>query len=251
MLFGKINSRLFDKPLPELPGGKLLINTINAYSYIMAKENEAFQRAIKASSILLPDGVGITLAARFLDGKMVRKIAGEDLFYWQLNRLDMQKGKCFFLGSSRHVLGKIERRLKAEYPNVQAAFYSPPYKKMFTEDESEEMINAVNAFKPDVLFIGMTAPKQETWAHQHFHRIHAMHVCSIGAVFDFFAGTVSRSPRWMVKLGLEWLYRLVKEPRRLWKRYLIGNTLFVLELLGARVSRMFGSRRKAVHPYQY
>jgi len=89
------------------------------------------------------------------------------------------------------------------------------------------MIKAVNDFKPDVLFVGMTAPKQEKWAYAHFDELAVGHVCCIGAVFDFYAGTVNRAPKWMISIGMEWLYRLISEPGRMWKRYLIGNTKFI------------------------
>ena len=91
-----------------------------------------------------------------------------------------------------------------------------------------KMIQAVNEIEPDVLFIGMTAPKQEKWAYHHFKALNTGHVCCIWAVFDFYAGTVNRAPQWMIKLGLEWFYRLVREPKRMWRRYLIGNVKFIL-----------------------
>ena len=89
------------------------------------------------------------------------------------------------------------------------------------------MIRKVNDFNPDVLFIGMTAPKQEKWAYQHFNELEAGHICCIGAVFDFYAGNIERAPGWMIDSGLEWLFRLLKEPRRMWRRYLIGNSKFI------------------------
>jgi N-acetylglucosaminyldiphosphoundecaprenol N-acetyl-beta-D-mannosaminyltransferase len=93
------------------------------------------------------------------------------------------------------------------------------------------MIDIVNEVNPDVLFVGMTAPKQEKWAYQHFGELLAGHVCCIGAVFDFYAGTVKRAPNWMILIGMEWSYRLIKEPRRMWRRYLIGNALFIGNIL--------------------
>ena len=89
------------------------------------------------------------------------------------------------------------------------------------------MLEKINAFEPDALFVGMTAPKQEKWAYEHFTHLQAGHICCIGAVFDFYAGTISRAPQWMIQMGLEWLYRLIKEPRRMWRRYLIGNSKFI------------------------
>jgi N-acetylglucosaminyldiphosphoundecaprenol N-acetyl-beta-D-mannosaminyltransferase len=93
------------------------------------------------------------------------------------------------------------------------------------------MIDAVNAVEPEVLFVGMTAPKQEKWAHQHYDQLQVGHVCCIGAVFDFYAGTVKRAPNWMIRIGMEWFYRLIKEPRRMWRRYLIGNVKFIRYIL--------------------
>jgi N-acetylglucosaminyldiphosphoundecaprenol N-acetyl-beta-D-mannosaminyltransferase len=89
------------------------------------------------------------------------------------------------------------------------------------------MLKAINAFKPDALMVGMTAPKQEKWAYKHYNQLEVGHICCIGAVFDFYAGTVKRAPQWMIKMGLEWFYRLIKEPGRMWQRYLIGNMIFI------------------------
>jgi len=114
---------------------------------------------------------------------------------------------------------------------LQVHSYSPPFKPVFTEEDNQLMIDAVNEVEPDVLFIGMTAPKQEKWSFEHFDRLRTSHLCCIGAVFDFYAGTVKRAPDWMITAGMEWFYRLVREPRRMWRRYLIGNTLFILVIL--------------------
>ena len=140
-------------------------------------------------------------------------------------------GKVFFLGSTEETLAKILERAAKEYPNVEVGTYSPPYKPEFSEKDNAAMIAAVNAFKPDVLFVGMTAPKQEKWAYKNFEQLEVGHVCCIGAVFDFYAGTINRAPQWMLRLGLEWFYRLVKEPKRMWRRYLIGNTKFIYYVL--------------------
>jgi N-acetylglucosaminyldiphosphoundecaprenol N-acetyl-beta-D-mannosaminyltransferase len=241
---------LYNKSLQELPAGKLLINTINAHSYNIAREDALFAEALQQSSVLLPDGISIVLAHRFLTGKKLKKIAGEDLFFYEMERLQKKagegedegkgggtRGKVFFLGSTEATLAKIKERAKREYPDVLVETYSPPYKPEFTEEENAAMIKAINAFKPDVLFIGMTAPKQEKWASTNFNQLAASHVCSIGAVFDFYAGTVNRAPRWVISIGMEWFYRLVKEPRRMWRRYLVGNTKFVWAVVKEKVRK--------------
>lgn len=227
----KYNHIFLKKKLDSIPDEKLLINTLNAYSFVTASYDESFQAALLKSDILLPDGVSIVMAMKFLKGEQIKKIAGADLFEWEMQRLQKSKGKCFFLGSSNKTLGRIFERCKKEYPDVVVESYSPPYKPAFSNTDSEAMLKAVNSFSPDVLFIGMTAPKQEKWAADNFDKLDTKHVCSIGAVFDFYAGTVKRSPKWVINLGFEWFYRLVSEPKRLWKRYLIGNTKFVLFIL--------------------
>lgn len=228
---------LFNGKLEELPLTKQLITTINAHSFNTLKQDLSFQKALLASDKLLPDGISVVLAIRWLQGRKIRKIAGNDLFKYEMSRLHATGGKCFFLGSSEETLSLIRDRAAREYPQIKVYGYSPPYKPEFSEEDTQTMIDAINSVEPDVLFVGMTAPKQEKWAYEHFARIKAGHVCCIGAVFDFYAGTVQRAPEWMIEAGMEWLYRLVKEPRRMWKRYLIGNTLFIMSMLKAKFQR--------------
>lgn len=222
---------LFNGSLQEISFSKKLITTLNAHSYNTVKKDVAFQEALQNSDVLLPDGISVVLATRLLQGKKIKKIAGDDLFRYEMQRANSTGGKCFFLGSSETTLNLIKKRANKEYPNLQVYSYSPPYKPAFTEEDNQMMIDAVNKVEPDVLFVGMTAPKQEKWAFAHFGRLKVGHICCIGAVFDFYAGTVQRAPEWMVNAGLEWFYRLIREPRRMWKRYLIGNTLFVSQIL--------------------
>lgn len=223
--------KLFNGILEELSSSKKLITTLNAHSFNTVKKDPIFREALQASDMLLPDGISVVLAARLLQGKKIKKIAGDDLFRYEMQRVHEKKGKCFFLGSSETILNLIEERAKREFPGLQVHQYSPPYKPQFTEEENQAMIDAVNQVEPDVLFVGMTAPKQEKWAFAHFDQLKAGHVCCIGAVFDFYAGTIQRAPAWIITIGMEWFYRLVREPRRMWRRYLIGNALFVSEIL--------------------
>ena len=236
MLLKDCRSILYNSSLSELPKAKILINTINAHSFNVAKTNMPFREALINSHILLPDGVSIVWANRLLFGCKIRKTAGADLFKWEMERLNRTGGRVFFLGSSLSVLDKIKKRASVEYPNVIVSYFSPPFKKQFSLDESCKMVEAVNEFEPDVLFIGMTAPKQETWAADHFHKLKAGHICCVGAVFDFYAGSITRSPDWMVKIGMEWFYRFLKEPKRMWKRYLIGNSKFVFHILSEKMA---------------
>ena len=208
----------------------MVINTINAYSWVMANSNSDFRSALSTSDQLLPDGVAIQIAARLLSNKAIPKIAGADLHDYLLRLLEQKKGRCFYLGSSLTTLERIKQRLKVEYPSIQVAMYSPPYKSSFSKEDNDVMINTIREFCPDVLFVGMTAPKQELWIYQNRSRIHVPIMCGIGAVFDFYAGTKRRPAQWMINWGLEWFGRLLSEPKRMWKRYLVYNCVFLYDI---------------------
>lgn len=218
------------KELEALPEGKLLINTINAHSYNTALKDAFFAEALMKGDALIPDGASIVMACRKLKAKSqpTERIAGWDLFTMEMERLNQKGGTCFFMGSSEKVLNLIREKAKTVYPNIRIETYSPPYKPEFSEKENRAIIEAINRANPDLLWIGMTAPKQEKWAYRHWNEldIHC-HCGTIGAVFDFFAGTMERAPLWWQEHSLEWLYRLLKEPKRMWRRYIIGNTLFI------------------------
>lgn len=229
--------------LAALPEGKLLINTINAHSYNTARKDELFAEALMNGDVLIPDGVSIVKACRWIKAKSLPKerIAGWDLFEFEMNKLEQleirnvsssSQRTVMFMGSSQKVLDLIVKRAAEVYPHLKVVTYSPPYKPEFSEEDNKAIIEAINAVDPDLLWIGMTAPKQEKWTYSHWNELNIhCHVGTIGAVFDFFAGTVERAPMWWQCHGLEWLYRLLKEPKRMWRRYIIGNTLFLWNML--------------------
>lgn len=221
------------KELDRLKDGKLLINTINAHSYNTALKDTLFAEALMKGDVLIPDGASIVMACKWLKAKSQpeERIAGWDLFVYEMERLNARGGKCFFMGSSEKVLALIREKAAKVYPNIKVETYSPPYKPEFTEEDNRLIIDAINTAKPNLLWIGMTAPKQEKWAYKHWKELDInCHCGTIGAVFDFFAGTVERAPLWWQEHSLEWLYRLLKEPKRMWRRYIIGNTLFLLNI---------------------
>jgi N-acetylglucosaminyldiphosphoundecaprenol N-acetyl-beta-D-mannosaminyltransferase len=223
----QISSNLFNGDLWNLSPSKTLINTLNAYSFNSTKTNIEFDNSLQNSNILLPDGISVVWAVRWLTGTQIKKIAGEDLFIYEMERLNLSGGSCYFLGSTESTLEKIRKNASKQYPNISINSMSPAFKREFTIVESELMIDKINYFQPDVLFLGMTAPKQEIWAYKYYKQLKVGHICSIGAVFDFYAGNIKRAPKWMINIGLEWLYRLFNEPMRLWRRYLLGNLLFI------------------------
>lgn len=214
----------------EIPKGKVAINTINAYSWVMADQDLEFRKSLINSDYLLPDGIAIVWALRFLKKEKIQKIAGADLHDMVLKTLNKVHGKCFYLGASESTLQKIKKRLSIEYPNIVIETFSPPFKPVFSVEDNMEMIKRINDFAPDALFVGMTAPKQEKWIMQNIDEITSHIVCGIGAVFDFYAGTKNRPPMWMINCGLEWLGRLISDPKRLWKRYIIYNPVFIWKI---------------------
>lgn len=208
----------------------VVIDTINAYSYVLAKKDRAFKEALQACDILLPDGFPIVMAARILKHKKIAKIAGADIFKFFCKKLNAEEGRCFFMGASEETLHKIKVRLNKEFPAIRAGFYSPPYKRSFSKADNNQMLKKINEFKPEVLFVGMTAPKQEKWVYQMSPYINVQAVVSIGAVFDFYATTVKRPSGFWIRLNLEWLIRFLKEPKRLWKRYLVYSPVFFIDM---------------------
>ena len=221
--------------LRKIPEGKTLINTINAHSYNVAQNDALFAEALAKGDYLIPDGASIVKACRWRKGlsRPTERIAGWDLFEMEMGRLNEQAGKTvMFMGSSEKVLGLVRERCKVDYPNLTVETYSPPYKPEFSDEDNRLIIEAINHANPDLLWIGMTAPKQEKWTYSHWEQLQIhCHVGTIGAVFDFFAGTVKRAPLWWQKHSLEWLYRLLKEPRRMWRRYIIGNVKFLWNII--------------------
>ena len=231
-----INYKVFDKDLKNINLDTVsIINTINPHSYCVSKKDKEFQIALKDSDILLPDGIGIVWAERMLHGNRISKIAGYDLFLFLMERANSLHQKVFFLGASEDTLDLIHAKAAAEYPNITVGSFSPPYKPIFSKEDSALMCAKANAFEPDILFVGMTAPKQEKWVHTNKGQLNANIIGSIGAVFDFYAGTVKRPSKFWINLGLEWLPRLVKEPKRLFKRNFVSTPTFIFDVFRAKL----------------
>ena len=233
---------VFDKTLNELnldikKLNKFIINTINPHSYVVAKNDRLFQDALKSSDILVPDGSGIVLAANFINRKKIQKIAGADVHKFLLEKANNETLKVFYMGSSQKTLDKIKEKLKKEYPNIKAGFYSPPFKPEFDEKDNQNIMKAINSFDPDVLFIGMTAPKQEKWLYSNKEKINFKVASCIGAVFDFYAGNVKRPPEYIINMHLEWLFRFLQEPKRLWRRNFISTPLFLWDMMNYKFKK--------------
>ena len=226
--------------MSKFPKGKLLINTINAHSFNTALKDSLFAEALTNGDYLIPDGMSIVMACKLLHAKSQPKerVAGWDLFAYEMDKLNQTGGTVMFMGSSEKVLALNVAKCSELYPNLKVVTFSPPYKPEFNDADNKSIIDAINNANPDLLWIGMTAPKQEKWTYSHWDELNIhCHVGTIGAVFDFFAGTMKRAPLWWQDHGLEWLYRLLKEPKRMWRRYIIGNTLFLRNIINEKFSK--------------
>ena len=205
--------KVFSGSLSDLNlSDRYLINTFSPNTYGLALHDERLKVALRETDVLVLDGMGIAIGSLLLNGKNIKKIAGQDCFDYLMALADTHHWKVFFLGASTETLAKIQKRAGVEFPHVTVGSYSPPFRQEFSKEENEEMHKAVNAFAPDILFVGMTAPKQEKWAYQNRNDVNARIICTIGNVFDWYAGNSKRPARIWIKLRLEWLVRIFVRP---------------------------------------
>ncbi len=206
---------------------KLFVATINAHSFVEAESDAEFRSALENADILLPDGDSISIATHLfrLNPRFNHRIPGPDFFEQYTKHA--KNATYFFIGASDKVLKRIKDRMKKEHPHISVHTYAPPMYP-FSKEENDKIIKTINRIKPDVVWVGMTAPKQEKWAYENKDYLKTKMICPIGAAFDFYAGTKKRAPIWLRKIRSEWLYRLFLEPRRMYKRYIINNIKFLI-----------------------
>ncbi len=206
----------------------VVVGCLNPHSFMMAQDDAEFRDALMNCDYILPDGIGICKAAKWLNGVKVKKIAGDDFHRRVLDNLNRQL-RVFYVGSTEEVLSGIVERLKNEYQNVEVGTFSPSFCKELSDEENALIVSKIVDFGADVVFVGLGAPKQERWAARVAKDLKGVKIiASIGAVFDFYSGKIKRAPKWTVKLGMEWLVRWVKEPRRMWKRNMVSAPRFLL-----------------------
>lgn len=208
---------------------------LNPHSYAVAREDADFKKALHAADWLIPDGIGVVIASHILRRPLRERITGFDMFNSVMKRLDQVQGSVFFLGSTEDTLSLISKKLAADFPNVRlAGVYSPPFKAEFSPRDNDAIISAISLSGAEVLWVGMTAPKQEKWLCENRHRLPVKFAGAIGAVFDFYAGKVKRSHPFFQRIGLEWLPRLLRQPRRLWRRMLVSAPIFLFDVTRER-----------------
>lgn len=211
--------------IDELRGRYVCVG--NVHTTVMAFEDADYMQVQRGAAFVLPDGKPLSVLCRKRGFLEADRVAGPDLMKQMFLRGAKGNGlRHFFYGATEETLSQLEQKLRAQYPGLQiVGMYAPPFREL-TEDENREVVSLINAAKPDIIWIGLGAPKQENWMAEHEGQLSGV-MLGVGAGFDFHAGTVKRAPIWMQKLSLEWLYRLTQDPKRLWKRYLITNMTFI------------------------
>jgi N-acetylglucosaminyldiphosphoundecaprenol N-acetyl-beta-D-mannosaminyltransferase len=199
---------------------------------IMESQRDAKLKQIhNGAGLVTPDGMPLVWLSRLQGLSWVERVYGPDLMLAVCQHSSVTKYRHYFYGGDQGVAETLVRRLRQQFPGLQVAgSWSPPFRAL-TRDEDEEAVRLINLTEPDVVWVGLSTPKQEYWMHEHLGRLTAPVMVGVGAAFDFNAGVKKQAPRWMQRSGLEWSFRLMSEPRRLWRRYLVNNTAFLWLLL--------------------
>lgn len=198
----------------------------NVHVTVTASHDPSFGTVVADADMATPDGAPVAWMLGKLGEKPQERVSGPDLTWALLARCEQERLPVYFFGSTRETLSLLAERITTTFPNLTVAGYEAPPFRPLTLQEDQESIDRINNSGAGLVFVGLGCPKQEHWMQTHRGKVNAV-MLGVGAAFDFHAGTVSRAPEWMRAHGLEWLHRLMSEPRRLWKRYLVTNTLFV------------------------
>ncbi len=208
----------------------------NVHMAMEAYKNETFADVVNNADLVLADGKPIVWMQRFLGRKDAEQIRGNTLMVKILKFAEENSLKIGFYGGREDVIEEIQKRCRTDFPDLEVVYaHSPPFRHLPEEDKV--MTAEINKLQVSILFVALGCPKQEKWMAEHKDKINAV-MLGVGAAFDFYAGNISEAPDWVRKIGLEWLFRLIQEPRRLWRRYILLNPHFtwlaILQLLGVR-----------------
>ncbi len=198
----------------------------NVHSVVTARQDQAFAKVIHEADMATPDGAPVAWLMRRLGVARQERINGPDLMWRYCAEAALRDESIYLYGGMPETLEILQRKLLGQFPGLTiAGAYSPPYRQL-TAEEDAAVVQAINASGAGTVWVSLGCPKQEQWMAEHRGRINAVMV-GVGAAFDYHAGTIQRAPLWMQRNGLEWLHRVCSEPRRLWKRYLVTNSLFI------------------------
>lgn len=214
--------------LDEIKGNYICVS--NVHTTVMSYEDESYRAIQNRGFMALPDGKPLSIVSKNKGFKDAERVTGPDLMD-EIFKISETKGYShYFYGSTEETLNTLKEKLSQKYPNIKiCGMYSPPFRKL-TCHEDKEIINNINESYPDFIWVGLGAPKQEIWMSEHKDIVKGL-MLGVGAGFDYHAGNISRAPKWMQNYSLEWLYRLMQNPKRLWRRYITTNTKFLFYIL--------------------
>lgn len=217
-----------DKNIQKLSGDYMCVS--NVHTTVTAYEDKSYCDAQNGGILAIPDGGPLSTVGRKRGFNNMKRTTGPS-YMGEILKISAQKGYShYFYGSTEETLEKLYKALQHDYPGLQiAGMYSPPFRPL-TEEENISVIERINKVTPDFVWIGLGAPKQEHWMAEHQGKIKGFMV-GVGAGFDYFAGNISRAPEWMQKMNLEWVYRLLQDPKRLFSRYWHTNTKFIWNVM--------------------
>jgi len=218
-------------------GPRLRAHFANVHSTVEAVRDRSLAAVFASAGMICTDGMPLVWLARRQGVPFAERVSGPDAMLAVCDRGRALSLRHYFFGGAPGVAEAVSRKLSARLPGlIVAGTQSPPFRPA-TAIEDDPVIEAINQTRPDVIWVALGAPKQEFWAAAHESRLEAKLILPVGAAFDFHSGRIRRAPRWMRRVGLEWLYRLASEPRRLGRRYLVTNVRFLLLLARARLHR--------------
>ncbi|NNL78262.1 MAG: WecB/TagA/CpsF family glycosyltransferase [Desulfobacterales bacterium] len=213
----------------------------NVHTVVEAHNDDALRSATNQALVAAPDGKPLSVFARWRGAKNIEQVAGPDFFPYLIEK--NPNLRHFFMGSTEVTLAKLECNLRARFPNIDiAGSYSPPFGPM-VDETNDVIIEKIKVANPDVVWVGLGAPKQEIWMAQNAQLLAPCILLGVGAAFDFHAGTTKRAPQWVRQCGLEWFHRLLSEPRRLWKRYLVTNLKFIFYISRQIIFQKLGRQK--------
>lgn len=202
----------------------LLLGVVNVAKLVNCRKNAELHRSLMETDIILADGLPIIWLSRMLGDPLPERLAGIDIMYELLKEANKKNYRVFFLGAKLKVLQTMIQNIQKDYPGIIVAGYRDGY---FNKDEEQDVARHIKEINADILFVGISSPKKENFLKNWLNFIDVPICHGVGGSFDILAGVTKRAPVWMQKSGLEWLYRLIQEPRRMWSRYLFTNLIFI------------------------
>jgi len=220
-------------------GQKKYICVCPVSTIMECKKNEQVLKSVNSADLATPDGMAVVWIGRMFGYNNTRRVYGPELMQ-NICDISAEKGyKNYFYGSNQDTLDKLQERLRKKYQGlIINGSFSPPFRKL-TEKEDSKIVEEINRSDSDIVWVGLGSPKQDVWMHEHRERINASVMIGVGAAFDFLAGTKPQAPSWLGNNGFEWLFRLITEPKRLWRRYLVDYPLFMYYVLSDIISKSF------------